>query len=247
MVDPVTPQQRRTTLFGIAVSVPATLLLWWALWKYLPDPIGANSLRAAIQCCAVAALLTLVLGVEAVAHERLFTAAIDPLAGVETRRMRVNFRYLSNTLEQYVVFAAGLLALSLYASAKILVIVTVVWVVARWAFWIGYHKSPLMRGVGAPGMLQSMIVLLYVAYRFGSDAYGQAAGIGCSSFSRRLKWSCSGQSSAPLNKREQSRTPPLRSVPPWPCSPGNRQAHRPPGGRNDARARSCRTERRSRA
>jgi hypothetical protein len=177
MVEPVTPEQRRTTLSGIAVSAPLTLLLWWFLWKYLPEPIGADRLRVAIQCCAIAALFALVAGVEAVAHERLFTAAIDPLAGVETRRMRVNFRYLSNTLEQYIVFASGLLALSIYASAKILVIVTIVWVLARWAFWIGYHKSPLMRGVGAPGMMQSMIVLLYVAYRFGSDAYGSSAGI----------------------------------------------------------------------
>jgi len=177
MVEPVTPQQRRTTLTGIAVSAPLTLLLWWLLWEYLPEPVGANRLRVAIQCCAVAALLSVVAGVEAVAHERLFTAAIDPLAGVETRRMRVNFRYLSNTLEQYVVFAAGLLALSLYASGKILVIVTVVWVLARWAFWIGYHKSPLLRGIGAPGMMQSMIVLLYVAYRFGNDSYGSAVGI----------------------------------------------------------------------
>jgi len=177
MVEPVTPQQRRTTLTGIAVSAPLTLLLWWLLWEYLPEPVGANRLRVAIQCCAVAALFSVVAGVEAVAHERLFTAAIDPLAGVETKRMRVNFRYLSNTLEQYVVFAAGLLALSLYASGKILVIVTVVWVLARWAFWIGYHKSPLLRGIGAPGMMQSMIVLLYVAYRFGNDSYGSAVGI----------------------------------------------------------------------
>ena len=51
------------------------------------------------------------------------------------------------------------------------------WVVARWAFWIGYHKSPLLRGWGAPGMLQSMIVLLYVAYRFGTGFYGQEVGI----------------------------------------------------------------------
>lgn len=177
MVEPVTPEQRRTTLLGIAVSAPAALLLWWLLWTYLPDPIGPNRLRVAIQCCAVAALFSVVAGVEAVAHERLFTAAIDPLAGVETKRMRVNFRYLSNTLEQYVVFAAGLLALSLYASGKILVIVTIVWVFMRWAFWIGYHKSPLLRGIGAPGMLQSMIVLLYVAYRFGTDSYGSAVGM----------------------------------------------------------------------
>jgi hypothetical protein len=177
MVELVTPAQRKRTLSGILVSAPITLLVWYVLWRYLPQPIGANSVRVALQCCAIAALMTVVAGVEAVAHERLVTAAIDPLAGVETHRMRVNFRYLSHTVEQYIVFAAGLLALSAYASAKILVIVTIVWVLARWAFWIGYHKSPLLRGIGAPGMVQSMIVLLYVAYRFGADAYGTATGI----------------------------------------------------------------------
>ena len=91
--------------------------------------------------------------------------------------MRVNFRYLSNSVEQFIVFAAGLLALAAYISPRLLVIVTIVWIVTRWAFWIGYHFSPLLRGIGAPGMLQSMIVLLYVAWRWGNDAYGAAAGI----------------------------------------------------------------------
>jgi hypothetical protein len=177
MVEPVTPQQRRTTLSGIAVSAALFLLLWYALFELLPPPPARDPSVIAIACCAVAALLALVPGVEAIAHERLFTAAIEPLAGVETQRMRVNFRYLSNTLEQFVIFAAGLLALAAYAPPRILIIVTVVWVVARWAFWIGYHKSPLLRGWGAPGMLQSMIVLLYVAYRFGTGFYGQEIGI----------------------------------------------------------------------
>jgi hypothetical protein len=178
MAEPVTPAQRRTTMSGIAVSAGIAAILWWALWHFLPEPAAAEPLKAAIACCAVAALLTLVLGVEAIAHERLFTPAIDPLAGFETQRMRVNFRFLSNTVEQFVAFAAGLLALSAYASPRLLVIVTIVWVLARWAFWIGYHFSPLLRGLGAPGMLQSMVVLLYVAYRWGTDAYGQTAGIG---------------------------------------------------------------------
>ncbi|HKP34263.1 MAG TPA: MAPEG family protein [Sphingomicrobium sp.] len=177
MVEPVTPAQRRKTMGGIAVSAIVAALLWYALLRFLPAPAGAEPFTTALACSAIAGLLTLVLGVEAIAHERLFTAAIDPLAGVETPRMRVNFRYLSNTVEQFIVFAAGLLALSAYASARLLVIVTIVWVLARWAFWIGYHRSPLLRGLGAPGMMQSMIVLLYIAYRWTGDAYGQAAGI----------------------------------------------------------------------
>src|SRR3954451_12653652 len=47
-----------------------------------------------------------------------------------------------------------------------------VWILARFAFWIGYHRSAAMRGLGAPGMALSMIMLLYVAGRIGYDAAG---------------------------------------------------------------------------
>jgi hypothetical protein len=177
MASQVTPVQRRTTMGSIAASVLVTAILWYLLLRFLPAPAGGEPFPTALACSAIAALLALVPGVEAIAHERLFTPAIDPLAGFETHRMRVNFHYLSNTLEQFVVFAAGLLAVSAYASPRLLIILAIVWVIERWAFWVGYHISPLLRGLGAPGMLQSMIVLLYVAYRWGGDAYGQTAGI----------------------------------------------------------------------
>jgi hypothetical protein len=170
-------RQRRTVWVSIAVSMLVALALWYALLRFLPQPATSESWHTAIGCIAVAALLTLLAGIEAVAHERLVTAAIDPLAGVETRRMRVNLRYLSNTVEQLMVFAVGLLGLAAYSSPKLLIIVTIVWVLARWAFWIGYHKSSLLRAIGAPGMMQSLLVLLYVAYRFGTENYGQTTGL----------------------------------------------------------------------
>lgn len=49
---------------------------------------------------------------------------------------------------------------------------TIVWILARFAFWIGYHQSAAMRGLGAPGMALSMIVLLYVAFRIGYEVDG---------------------------------------------------------------------------
>jgi hypothetical protein len=177
MSDDVTPGQRRTTMGGIAFSTVVTAALWYALYRFLPAPADAQPLETAFACSAIAGLLTLMAGVEAVAHERLVTPAIDPLAGFETQRMRVNQRYLQNTLEQFVIFAAGLLALSAYAPPRMLIILTIVWVLMRWAFWIGYHRSPLLRGWGAPGMIQSMLVLLFVTYRFAADAYGPAVGI----------------------------------------------------------------------
>jgi hypothetical protein len=170
-------QQRRIVGAAIAVSILVGLALWHALLRYLPAPETLQPLQTAIGCIAVTALLTLLAGIQAVAHERMVTGAIDPFAGIESRWMRVNFRYLSNTVEQFIVFAAGLLAVAAYTSAKVLIIITTVWVLSRWAFWIGYQKDSLLRAVGAPGMLQSLLVLLYTAYCFGRDTYGWALGI----------------------------------------------------------------------
>lgn len=173
----VRPQQRGTLLATIAASFFVAAALWWLLFRFLPEPANLLPVQTAVGCIAVAALLTVFAGIEAIAHERFVTAAVNPLAGVETPRLRVNFRYLSNTVEQFIVFATGLLALAAYWSPRLLIIVAIVWVLARWAFWIGYHKDPLWRAIGAPGMLQSILVLLYVAWRFGRDSYGSAAGI----------------------------------------------------------------------
>lgn len=49
---------------------------------------------------------------------------------------------------------------------------TVVWILARFAFWIGYHRSAAMRGLGAPGMALSLIILLYIAGRIGYEVGG---------------------------------------------------------------------------
>ncbi len=177
MTAGVTPRQRLISSAGIAAGTAATAALWFALLSFLPPPATANAFVTALACCAIAALLTLMAGVEAVAHERLVTPAIDPLAGADSPRMRVNQRYLTNTVEQFIVFAAGLLTLSFYAAPRTLVIVTIVWVITRWAFWLGYHRSPLLRGIGVPGMAQSLIVLLYAVYRFAFDAYGKSTAI----------------------------------------------------------------------
>ncbi|WP_155263092.1 MAPEG family protein [Sphingomonas segetis] len=159
-----------------------SLLLWFALYRLLPplegmDDFGARML-VALKCLAFATLFTLVAGVEAVAHERLQSAAFDPLAGHETRRLRVNLRFLQNTLEQLVIFAVGLFGLAAYMTSgeamRAVVATSVVWILNRYAFWIGYHRSAAMRGLGAPSMAIGLIMLLYVVARIGEDAAGTA-------------------------------------------------------------------------
>ena len=173
-------KQRRAGMIAIAIAMPVGLLLWLAVAFFTPPLMGMDDLSVrmlfTLKCLSFAVLFCLVLGVEAVAHERLLSPAFNPLAGFETRRLRVNQRYLQNTLEQIVVFAVGLFGLAAYATdgfaMRAVMATTVVWIVARFAFWIGYHWSAAMRGLGAPGMALSMIVLLYVAARIGFDGGG---------------------------------------------------------------------------
>jgi len=174
-------RQRRIGMIMIGLAMPVAVALWMGIdWLMPPIPAMENlipRLIFALKCWCVAVLFTLVMGVEAVAHERLGSPAFDPLARFETRRLRVNKRYLQNTLEQTVVFAAALFGLAVYCptglAMRAVVATTVVWVLARFAFWIGYHRSAAMRGLGAPGMALSLIVLVYVGARVAEEIAGR--------------------------------------------------------------------------
>jgi uncharacterized MAPEG superfamily protein len=177
--------KRRAGVLYIGAAAPVAIALWLAIDRLAPPFAGLDSLASrmvfTLKCSALAVLFCLVTGVEAVAHERLSSPAFDPLTGYETRRLRVNQRYLQNTLEQTVVFIVGLFGLAAYAptgsAMRAVVATAVVWVVGRFAFWIGYHRSAAMRGLGAPGMVLSMLVLLYVAGRFGYEVGGVVGAI----------------------------------------------------------------------
>lgn len=173
-------RQRRAGMIAIAVAMPVALLLWLTITNLVPPLAGMDSLGGrmlfTLKCYCLAVLFCLVTGVEAVAHERLSSPAFDPLRGFETPRLRVNQRYLQNTLEQILVFAAALCGVAAYSpdgsAMRAVLATTAVWILARFAFWVGYHQSAAMRGLGAPGMALSMIVLLYVAGRIGFEVGG---------------------------------------------------------------------------
>ncbi|GLQ52187.1 MAPEG family protein [Dyella flava] len=174
--------ERRTVIAGVLMAAPIVTGLWWLIATQAPpipnmdDPW--SRLWFAIKCCCVATLFSLVLGVEMIAHYRLNTSAINPIAGVESMRMKVSRHCLQNTVEQLLIFIPGLLALAGYCtngwSMRVLLASTVVWIVTRFAFWIGYHIAPRFRAPGMLGMVQSMIILLYVGDRFGREVGGMA-------------------------------------------------------------------------
>jgi len=164
----------------IAIAFQVAAALWLAIYFLLPPLIGMEEPLArlifALKCGVVALLFSFVLGIEAIAHERLRSPAIDPLAGYETRRMTINLRYLQNTLEQLLVFLPGLFGLAYYCSSgaamRAVLATTVVWTLGRFGFWIGYHQGSLHRAAGAPSMMLGMAQLLYVGARFGHELAG---------------------------------------------------------------------------
>jgi len=178
-------RQQAATIVSISIAFPVAIVLWLGTYYLLPPVADMADMLArlvfSLKCSCVAILFCFVTGIEAVAHERLRSAAIDPMSGYETNRMRVNIRYLQNTLEQLVVFVAGLLGLAVYcsdgSSMRAVAATTVVWIVARIAFWIGYHHGAAQRGFGAPGVMQSMLVLLYVCGRFGFEIGGPVGAV----------------------------------------------------------------------
>jgi hypothetical protein len=173
-------RERATLIVEIAVAMPVTVALWFAIDRGLPPIAGMDDplarLDFAIKCCCVAILFSFVTAIEAVAHERLRSPALDPLKGYETQRMKINLRYLQHTLEQLMVFVPGLLGLAVYcpdgSTMRAVAATTVVWVLARIAFWIGYHFGARHRAIGAPGKILGIGMLIYVAWRFGYDVAG---------------------------------------------------------------------------
>jgi hypothetical protein len=173
--------ERRKGMLGIAAAVVTSIALWYAIRFNAPvlagmdDPVAR--LVFALKCSAVAVLFTLVTGVEAVAHERLVSPAFDPLGGHETPRMRVNQRYLQNTLEQTAIFLVGLFGLAAYMAdgdqMRAVLASAVVWTLGRMAFWAGYHVSSTWRAIGAPSMLVGQLVLGYVCLGVGFDVAGE--------------------------------------------------------------------------
>jgi hypothetical protein len=181
--QPPTPNwraQRKSGMLVIFASAFVAVLLWLGV-RYLSSPVAnMDSVTAKLlftfKCWCLAVLFCFATGIDAVAHERLQSPAFDPLLGYETKRMRVNLRYLQNTLEQLVIFTAGIFGLAIYSSGgaemRAVEATTVVWILFRFAFWIGYHRSATMRSLGAASIGLTLIVLVYVVARISFDFGG---------------------------------------------------------------------------
>jgi hypothetical protein len=136
---------------GVTIMIAAVAVLYW-LWPVDPRLADRGSrLAYSLQAAAFAAL-PLLISIMAVGNNRFLTEAIDPTLHKENLATVVNGRVADNTLQQFALFFAATLALSVNLTAsgmRVIPAVTIVFMVARFVFWIGYRIHPLYR---APGM-----------------------------------------------------------------------------------------------
>jgi uncharacterized MAPEG superfamily protein len=150
---------------GVAMMVGALA----GLSRFMPGlAAGADAgerLAFAVKWMALAAA-PLFLVIMAIGNARFKSDAIDPTAHREDRPMIINGRVAENTLQQFVLFSAAALAVTATSRGDELSIVsgaTVVFVIARFAFWIGYRIDPLYRAAGFASTAYLNIILFSIA------------------------------------------------------------------------------------
>jgi uncharacterized MAPEG superfamily protein len=115
------------------------------------------------------AVLPLLIGIMAVGNNRFLSDAIDPTLHKEDLATQINGRVVENTLQQYVLFLVGTLALSVHLTTeqmRVIPAAAIVFVAARIAFWIGYRIHPLYRafGMAATGYL-NLVMLAFALWK----------------------------------------------------------------------------------
>lgn len=128
----------------------------------------SSRLAYALKASALAAIPLLV-GTITVGNNRFLSEAIDPTLHKEDEATLINGRVLDNTLQQYVLFVIGTLALSVSLAPGQMTCIaaaTIVFIVARFAFWIGYRIHPLYRAFGmAATMYLNFGILAWVGWK----------------------------------------------------------------------------------
>jgi hypothetical protein len=145
---------QKIVAIGAASGVASMLAAMALLYRMLPLPEGvegvADRIAYALRAGAFASLPLLAM-IAAIGNKRALSEAIDPTLGAESRTMIVDGRVADNTLQQYVLFFAAILALATSLPPERMTIIlaaAIVFVAARLLFWVGYRIDPLYRAFG---------------------------------------------------------------------------------------------------
>lgn len=163
---------QKAVAIGATSGIAAMILSLWSLYSVLPNPnlfSLADRLAYAVKWDAVA-VLPLIVMFAAIGNARALSEAIDPTLGKEDAGMLVNCKVAANTVEQYLLFLVGSLALAAAVDGpkvKIIAAAAITFVIMRIAFWIGYRIKPVHRAFGFASTFYMNLGLLVGALWLG--------------------------------------------------------------------------------
>jgi uncharacterized membrane protein YecN with MAPEG domain len=165
-------QEQKVVAIGAASGVAVMALSVWLLTGALPAPAIEDTAAARLAYglkANVVALVPFFVMLITIGNKRFLSDAIDPTRHAESAAMEIDGCVADNTLQQNFVFAVASLAVSTLVQPQNLQVVwacTIVFVVARCVFWMGYRVHPLYR---APGMsstaYMNLGMILYVLWK----------------------------------------------------------------------------------
>ena len=139
-------------LFGNWIFALAFFLGVKLVWHWVPTEWNTPGDRIALVVkCAAFALLPGVVGICVVSAQRL-----DPKMWVGRMAKLnsapdINTRFILNTFEQFTIYFVAIAVVALYSpaqEARALPILTMLFMLGRILFWIGYYKNPYLRAFG---------------------------------------------------------------------------------------------------
>jgi uncharacterized MAPEG superfamily protein len=150
---------------GVTLMVGALVGLSKVTPRLAFDADAGERLAFAVKWIALAAAPLFII-LMAIGNARFKSEAIDPTAHKEDRSMIIDGRVAENTLQQFTLFSAAILAVAATSHGSQLSIVpsaTIVFLIARAAFWIGYRIDPLYRAAGFASTAYLNVILFGIA------------------------------------------------------------------------------------
>lgn len=133
-------------LFSLAFFLGGKLV-----WHWVPEDWSVAERMALVVKDSVFALLPGVIGICIVAAQRLDPNMWVGRTAKPNSALDINTKFILNTFEQYIAFFVAQAGLALYCppeEARSLVLLTILFVLGRILFWVGYHKNPYLRAFG---------------------------------------------------------------------------------------------------